>query len=177
MSLSEVMDVVNEKDEMVGRETRKKIHKLGLWHKGVHVLVFDRKGNMLLQKRSPKKVKFPNCYDVSLSEHLRSGENYRDAALRGLSEELGIRNVKIGKLLKFKMIYGPNDRNISEIYKCRYSGNLRIDKKEVNQIQFIPLDTIKEMLRRDRKMFASWAREILKWFLGLPSKVEEIWNN
>lgn len=168
------MDVIDENNKVIFQKTRSEIHKRGLWHRGVHVLVFNGKGELLLQRRSSNKEQFPDCLDISLSEHLQSGEMYDQAALRGLKEELGIIGTKIEKLLRFKMVYGHNDNNISEIYKCNYDGVLNIDKEEVDDIKFLSLDAIKNMLTENENIFAFWSREILKWFFGMHSKVEKL---
>jgi len=45
----EYLDVVDENNRVIGRETREKIHGSGLWHRGVHVIVFDSKNRLILQ--------------------------------------------------------------------------------------------------------------------------------
>ena len=72
----ELFDVVNERDEVTGRQTRAEVHRLGLRHRAVHVLVFNRRGEVFLQKRSRLKVFFPGVWDSSTSGHLDSGEDY-----------------------------------------------------------------------------------------------------
>lgn len=86
----EWFDVVNERDEVVDRATRREVHARGLWHRAVHVLVFDRAGRLFLQKRSMLKDLSPGLWDSSCSGHLDSGESYDLAAQRELGEELGL---------------------------------------------------------------------------------------
>jgi isopentenyldiphosphate isomerase len=87
----EIFDVVNERDEVVGQEARSKVHRLGLRHRAVHVLVFNRCGELFLQKRSMKKDTFPGAWDSSSSGHLDSGEGYDACAVRELREEIGFK--------------------------------------------------------------------------------------
>jgi len=168
----EYLDFVDENNQVMGRERREKIHSIGLWHRGVHVLVFDSRGRMILQMRSAEKDKFPNRYDLSVSEHLAEGETYNSAAIRGLREELGITNVALKRLMRFKMNYGPNDNMISELYECHYDGPIQIDKRETQSLETFSLSEIKEMLAKDEDKFAPWTKETLKWYLKLPSKVK-----
>jgi isopentenyl-diphosphate delta-isomerase type 1 len=86
----EWFDVVNERDEVVGRATRREVHARGLLHRAVHVLVFDAAGRVFLQKRSMKKDLCPGLWDSSCSGHLDAGEDYDAAAVRELKEEIGI---------------------------------------------------------------------------------------
>lgn len=85
----EIFDVVNERDEVIGQRTRGEVHRLGLRHRAVHVLVFNGRGELFLQKRSLKKDTFPGTWDSSASGHLDSGEDYDVCAVRELREELG----------------------------------------------------------------------------------------
>jgi isopentenyldiphosphate isomerase len=87
----EVFDVVNDRDEVIGRETRGNVHRLGLKHRAVHVLVFNRRGEVFLQKRSMKKDTSPGAWDSSASGHLDTGEDYDACAVRELSEEIGLK--------------------------------------------------------------------------------------
>jgi isopentenyldiphosphate isomerase len=86
----EIFDVVNERDEVVGQNTRREVHRLGLKHRAVHVLVFNGRGEIFLQKRSMTKDTFPRAWDSSASGHLDAGEGYDACAVRELREEIGL---------------------------------------------------------------------------------------
>ena len=85
----EVFDVVNDNDEVIGQLPRRIVHRDGHKHRAVHVLVFDSRGRIFLQKRSMTKDTFPGAWDSSASGHLGSGEDYAGGAERELREELG----------------------------------------------------------------------------------------
>jgi isopentenyldiphosphate isomerase len=85
----EIFDVVNESDEVVGQQTRGEVHRLGLKHRAVHVLIFNSRGEVFLQKRSMRKDTAPGAWDSSASGHLDAGEDYDVCAARELREELG----------------------------------------------------------------------------------------
>jgi isopentenyldiphosphate isomerase len=86
----EFFDVVNERDEPVGRAARREVHARGLLHRAVHVLVDDGAGKIFLQKRSMKKDTSPGRWDSSSSGHVDAGEDYDTSAVRELGEELGL---------------------------------------------------------------------------------------
>jgi isopentenyl-diphosphate delta-isomerase type 1 len=172
--MPEFMDVVDENDRVIGKATREEIHNSGMWHRGVHVLVFNSKNELFLPLRSARKDKFPETYDCSVSEHVKSGETFDEAALRGMEEELKIINPVIKRLLKFRMNYGPNDNTIAVLYKCKCKDKVEINRVEVKNAKFMSLGKIKELLNKNESKFAPWTREILKWYFRLPSKIEEI---
>ncbi|MCI0664690.1 MAG: NUDIX domain-containing protein, partial [Acidobacteria bacterium] len=70
---------------------REDIHKFSLRHRAAHILVFDAKQRLFLQKRSLIKECSPGLWDSSAAGHLRTGETYESCAHRELCEELGIR--------------------------------------------------------------------------------------
>lgn len=56
----------------------------------VHVCIFNRAGQLLLQRRSPQKKSYPGYWDVSAAGGVRAGETGREAAVRETREELGL---------------------------------------------------------------------------------------
>jgi isopentenyldiphosphate isomerase len=87
----EIFDVVNDRDEVVGQAPRREVHRRGLQHRAVHVLVFRSGGDVFLQKRSMQKDCAPGAWDSSASGHLDRGEDYDACAVREFQEELGVR--------------------------------------------------------------------------------------
>lgn len=87
----EWQDIVNENDEVTGRDTRENIWAKGLESKVrvVNLFVLDENENILIPVRSSKKKNWPLCYDFSCGENVVSGESYEEAIIRGIKEELG----------------------------------------------------------------------------------------
>lgn len=90
--MSEVLDIFNEKYELIGQETREQVHIQGLWHQTFHCWILtshDDNYYVLVQKRSSNKKTEPNKLDISAAGHLKAGETKNDG-LREVQEELGI---------------------------------------------------------------------------------------
>ena len=90
-NLDELFDVVDEKDRVTGQLTRREVHRRGLRHRAVHLLVINRAGRVFLQRRSMQKDLFPGMWDSSAAGHVGAGEDYDGTARRELEEELGCR--------------------------------------------------------------------------------------
>ena len=86
----EFFDVVDQDDAVVGRASRREVHARGLLHRAVHVLVFNREGELFLQKRSQNKDTAPGAWDSSASGHVDAGEDYDACSMRELREEIGL---------------------------------------------------------------------------------------
>lgn len=88
-NLDELFDVVDEQDRVTGQLTRREVHRRGLRHRAVHLLVINRAGRVFLQRRSMQKDLFPGVWDSSAAGHVGAGEDYDGTARRELEEELG----------------------------------------------------------------------------------------
>ena len=62
-----------------------------LYHLVVHVCIFNAKNQMLIQQRQTFKEGWPNMWDVTVGGSAIIGENSRQAAMREVAEELGLK--------------------------------------------------------------------------------------
>ena len=89
--MEEYFDVLNENGEFTGKTaTRKECHEKGLWHRAVYGFIFNKNGDVLLQKRSKLKKMWPDLWDVTAGGHVLAGEFGMQALTREIKEELGI---------------------------------------------------------------------------------------
>jgi len=86
----EIFDVVNDQDEVIDQKSRREVHRLGLKHRAVHIIVTNAKGDIFMQKRSLSKDSSPGLWDTSAAGHVDSGEDYDTCAIRELREEIGL---------------------------------------------------------------------------------------
>ena len=120
----EIFDVVNERDKVIGQNPRSEVHARGLLHRAVHVLVFNSRGEIFLQKRSMKKDRQPGVWDSSCSGHVDSGENYDETAVRELREELGLKVQRRDRRKSFSKLTPARKRtrNLSGFIAAKATG-------------------------------------------------------
>jgi len=111
--------VVDEKDKVVGVVEKKEALSNGLIRRVVRIFVFNRKGELYLQKRSDKVDTYPNTWDQSVGGHVDEGESYDKAAKRELSEELGIEKIPLKKITKFYIEQEFNGKLLKEFSTLR----------------------------------------------------------
>jgi isopentenyldiphosphate isomerase len=169
----ELLDVVNDSDEVIAQEMRSTVHRLGLQHRGVHIFLVTPRGELLVQRRGRHQEAFPLALDCSVSEHLKAGENYIQAALRGLLEELGVHDADIQPLVKFQMLYGPNDDEICILYEGRINPTLvHFDPSEVEGIAYYTLVELAALIESGGEAFSSWFVQLIWWYVGKPSELD-----
>ena len=150
----EIFDVVNERDEVVGKETRREVHRRNLLHRAVHVMVFNRQGELFLQKRSMKKDNFPGVWDSSSSGHLDAGEDYDACAVRELREEIGL---SLGAPLAkhFKIDACPETGfEFVWVYSGQADGPFALQESEIECGGWFSLAEIESWIRKARHDFA-----------------------
>jgi isopentenyldiphosphate isomerase len=162
----EIFDVVNDRDEVIAQETRGTVHRTGLKHRAVHVLVFNRAGNVFLQKRSMKKDSFPGAWDSSASGHLDAGEDYDACALRELREEIGLNAVQ-PPLRLFKLDACPDTgQEFVWIYRLESEGPFVLHPDEIESgAWFTPAEVTRQVAKTPAD-FARSFRRIWRQFQG-----------
>lgn len=171
----EIIDIVNNNDNVIGQELRSVAHRHGLQHRGVNILLITPERRLIVQQRSKQQETFPNALDCSVSEHVKAGESYQQAAKRGLQEELGIRDLQIKSLIKLKMEYSPNDFEICILYEGRVDPKLiHFDPLEVKNVTSYQLDELVELIHNGEVAFTPWLVQIINWYLEKPSILEVI---
>ncbi|MFH1505829.1 MAG: NUDIX hydrolase [archaeon] len=84
------IDIVNEKDEVIGKELKSKKADLGFISRVVAIMIRDSKDNFVVCKRGSHKILDADKYDLAAFGNVDAGEDYETAAKRELKEELDL---------------------------------------------------------------------------------------
>ena len=142
----ERLDVVNESGETINTLPRSEIHgNPELLHIVVHILVFNAKGELLLQKRSMDKDVAPGRWDTSVGGHVNSGETVADAVMRETEEELGITTCSPEFLYTY-IHSNDYEAELVYTYKCVYDGEIEFQQDEIDEVRPWGLDEIKGII-------------------------------
>lgn len=161
----EIFDVVNERDEVIDQKPRREVHARGLWHRAVHVLVFNARGEVFLQKRSMKKDIAAGKWDSSSSGHLDTGEAYDACAVREVREEIGLTLTQTPERL-FKIDACPETGwEFCWIYRCASEGPFTLHPEEIETGAWFAPDAVTKWMNGKPEDFASAFVLIWKLFL------------
>jgi isopentenyldiphosphate isomerase len=164
--------VVTADDRFVRWADRKEVHRDRLFHRSVHVLLFDPAGALVIQRRHRLKLTYPGIWDISCSGHVEEGDYpdpsrpdddlpalYAAVAARELEEELGVR-VDLGFAGHFGPEPGVHYEQIG-LFRGTSDGPFRFQVEEIEEIDRVPPD---ELRRRIAARPDDYTHS-LRWFL------------
>lgn len=155
--------LVNPQDEVLGEMEKLQAHENGLLHRAFSVFVFNKKGEMLLQKRASEKYHSPNQWTNACCSHPRLNESYKDAANRRLQEELGI---TCGLTEKFNFIYkadvgnGLWEHELDYVFTAIYEDTFALNPEEVSEIRYISINDLEKEILENPEHFTEWFKII-----------------
>jgi isopentenyl-diphosphate delta-isomerase type 1 len=159
----DMFDVVNERDEVIGQQRRSEVHRLGLKHRAVHVLIFNARGEVFLQKRSMRKDTFPGAWDSSAAGHLDTGEAYDVCAVREVREELGLTlAMPPERLFKLSACSRTGQEHVW-VYRYRAEGPFQLHPEEIERGGWFAPSAVTRWMQEKPHEFADalrliWAR-------------------
>lgn len=145
----EIFPLVDVDGNIIGSATRKQCHDGSkLLHPVIHLHVFNTKGELFLQKRSPYKDIEPDKWDSSVGGHIDLGEIPEDAAKREAREEIGLTDISIHYIKKY-VIETNIERELTYCFYTVSDNKLQIDQDEVSEGRFWALNEISTSLGKN----------------------------
>jgi len=164
----EYLEIVDRDGRVICLAERSEIHgNPSLIHRVVHVLVFNEKGELLLQKRSKNKDVAPGRWDTSVGGHISPGEDLTGSARREMEEELGI----VSDSIKFLYSYihsNPYETEMVFTHSCIHNGPFQFNRDEIDEVRFWSIAEIKNAIGQGI-LSDNFESEIMK-YLGAIEK-------
>jgi len=147
----EILDVINDKDEVIRQARENEIYEKKLLHRIIHILIFNDKGEMAMQYRSKYKPFCPNHWSTTVGGRVGAGESYEQAAKREFQEELNtLTDFEFLDKFHYKNLESGHQAMLT-IYKTIYNGPFDINPEEVEKLAYFPIPKIKEMIGSGEK--------------------------
>ncbi len=172
---SELLDIVDDQDRVIGAATRGEIHQRGLTHRSIHVLVFDGAGSVLLQKRSMQKDQCGGMWDTSCAGHVEAGQDYLETAPRELEEELGITVGALESLFKMTPT-ADNGHEFAMVYSVVNQGPFVPAEDEIDELRWYTFEQVDEWLLSQLKVVSKIKDNVHSDSQDLTSGFMEIWK-
>jgi isopentenyl-diphosphate delta-isomerase len=165
--------LVDEKDKEIGREEKIKTHEEGKLHRCFSILVFNSKGDLLIQKRAKSKYHSGGLWSNTCCSHPLSKHIEKEASKR-LKEEMGfscevkeafsfIYNLKVGRLY---------EHEFNHVLTGVFNGDPKPNPEEAEDWKRVsPKDLMKDIKSQPEK-YASWFKLISKKLFNKNTEYE-----
>ncbi|TPV32465.1 NUDIX domain-containing protein [Paucihalobacter ruber] len=150
----EYIDIVTESGAPTGKVALKDdAHRNGWYHNTIHLWLYTKNGEILLQQRSHKKSIYPLLWDVSAAGHVDAGESLINAAIRETREELGLllKPEQLTKIGIHKHCKNYNNGQIKDyefhhVFIAELTVNIEELKPDDEEVEALKLISISEFL-------------------------------
>ena len=125
------LEVVNDNDEVIGTETRERIHRDGLLHREIHLWFYTPDRMIVFQHRAKDKDTYPDKLDATVGGHVEIGDSYESTVIKEVGEETGL-SLKPGDavfLIKVRTklsdpVTGKTNNAFQSEYAYRFTGRI-----------------------------------------------------
>lgn len=162
--MMETVILVDSDDQEVGTLSKMQAHRLGLLHRAFSVLLFNSKGEVLLQKRADSKYHSAGLWTNTCCSHPRPNEPIEVAVRRRLREEMGI---EAECKFAFKFAYHVTldneliENEIDHVFVGIFDGSPTINPEEVGDWKFAPIIALRADVLKNPGQFTHWFKILI----------------
>lgn len=163
--MKEFVVLVDEKDNEVGTGEKLETHQKALLHRAFSILVFNSRGEMMLQQRAKSKYHCGGLWSNACCGHPRPGEGVDSAAKRRLMEEMGfecdLQEVKTF-IYRVKFDNGLAENEFLHVFRGNFDGLPKINSDEADDWKWIGMDELREDIKQNPGKYSYWFKLILE---------------
>lgn len=163
----EMIYTVDESGNLLELQPREDLHltRSSKRHAAVIGMILRSDGKFLLQWRAVNKLG-GNRLDVSATTHVRRNETYESALQRSFENELRIKmKVPLSHVFDFRYEEDLGDHKENEyckVYYGKYDGKYEANPQEIDSVEFMTLEELKEFVKSNSPKATKWLRETAK---------------
>ena len=165
LNKEEMVVLVDEDNQVLGYLEKVEAHKTGLLHRAISVIIFNSKGEMLIQQRGLKKYHWAGIWSNTCCSHPHKDESFQQAAERRLFEELGF---KTPLRESFHFIYkaydaesGLTEHEYDAVFTGAYDESFQFNKDEIASVKWISPGELEEDISLHPEKYSFWFKVIL----------------
>ena len=167
----EALILVDDADREIGYLDKAECHRGGgILHRAFSLLIFNHRGDLLLQQRSAAKRLWPLYWSNSCCSHPRRAESMQTAVHRRMYEELGLA-CPLHFLFKFRyqaqFDADGAENELCSVYVGCSAGPVRAAPEEILSWRWIGIEALQAELAEYPERFTPWFH--LEW--------ERIWRD
>ncbi|MCQ2570767.1 MAG: NUDIX domain-containing protein [Candidatus Saccharibacteria bacterium] len=152
--MEEMLDTYTRDGKYLGIKTRSECHEPnpGFYHKPAWTWIYNDKNEILVQKRSMAKRKYPGYWDMPCAGHVEAGESTVNGVIREAKEEIGVDIAEKDCEFVFEFIE-DSAWEIGQVFFVKINKNVdefALQEEEVDSVSWLNFDDFKELLYSDK---------------------------
>jgi isopentenyl-diphosphate Delta-isomerase len=167
--MEEKVILVNKQDEEIGLEEKLQAHRQGLLHRAFSIFIFNKEGQMLLQRRAKCKYHSPYLWTNACCSHPRKFETIEAAAHRRLQEEFGF-DCPLKEMFSF-YYFAKLDEEMHEheydhvLFGRMEQGNFPFNPEEIAEYKWIDIPQLEASVEKEASSYTVWFKIALEQVL------------
>jgi isopentenyl-diphosphate Delta-isomerase len=157
--------LVDDQDNETGTMEKMEAHEKGLLHRAFSIVIFNSKGEMLLQQRAAEKYHSGGLWTNACCSHPRPGETIEDAGQRKLLQEMGIAcnlNYSHKFLYKVDLENQLTEYEWDYVLVGYYDGEPAVNPGEAQSWKYQSLESISKDAEQNPDAYTCWFKLMLK---------------
>lgn len=151
--------LVDEHDHPTGTMEKHEAHLRGLRHRAISVYLFNRAGELLLQRRAQGKYHCGGLWSNTCCGHPYPQESAQQAAQRRLIEEMGVR-VELHKLFEFSyrldLANGMTENEFGHLFGAVDEQPPCPDPEEADDFRYVAMPELEAEMAEHPQHFTPW---------------------
>jgi isopentenyl-diphosphate Delta-isomerase len=170
--LSKQVVLVDRYDRQTGVADKYDVHiDPGKLHRAFSVIIQDRSGRILLQKRANSKYHFGGRWTNTCCSHPEPDEDLIEAAHRRVKDEMGMYPEVLTRVGMFEYrahdpISGLVEHELDHVIVGRCDGPPFLNRLEASDFAWLSVAELMEFLQEEPEQFTPWLKPALNVFIG-----------
>ncbi len=162
--MSSLIALVDEQDNITGFSDKTEVHQKGLLHRAFSIIIFNSKGEMLLQQRALSKYHSAGLWTNACCSHLTTDTEMDIIIHDRLINEMGF-DCHLEQIFKFQYHVnfdnGLTENEIDWVYRGIFEGTPNPNPDEVQSYRWINMVELVKEINHSPEKFTYWFKYII----------------
>ncbi|MGV8172423.1 MAG: isopentenyl-diphosphate Delta-isomerase [Candidatus Woesearchaeota archaeon] len=165
MKSKDYVVLVDTNNKKIGVEEKLKAHQDAKLHRAFSILIFNSKGELLIQQRAKEKYHCGGLWANTVCSHPKPNETYNQATHRRLKEEMGF-DCRLKKIFcfKYKITFdnGLTENEYDCVFRGKFDGTPKPNPAEIMDYRWISIRDLKKDIKNYPERYTEWFKIVLK---------------
>ncbi|HCT30272.1 MAG TPA: isopentenyl-diphosphate delta-isomerase [Bacteroidales bacterium] len=163
--MDNLIALVDLNDKVVGFDDKLEVHRKGLLHRAFSIIIFNTKGELLLQRRAMDKYHSAGLWTNTCCSHLPKGFEMEQFVHQRLIEEMGFDcQLSFVKTFHYRIDFrdGMIENELDHVYVGSFDSSPNPNPSEVSDWRWINWNELLEDIKAKPESYTYWFKFMLE---------------